>query len=164
VDEQLSLSNVPPASVASVRIRSLLLGFRRNAQNALVFTVDQTKRERFMNRIIMAFALGIACAPGVGLAQDSDTPAPTDTAPPPPSADCTTLDCNTNRNQQDNLNNSSGTPSAPDSLGEDRGTTSGSGTLTPTTPNDSLSGDDNDGGLGSRGSSGGGLSDGDSGL
>ena len=68
-----------------------------------------------------------------------------------------------NRQQQDNLNNNSGTPSAPDSLGEDRGTTGGSGTLTPTTPNDSLSGDDNDGGLGSSGSSGGGLSGGDSG-
>lgn len=115
-----------------------------------------------MNRIIVAFALGIACAPGLVLAQDTEAPAPADTAPPPPSADCTTFDCNTNRQQQDNLNNNSGTPSAPDSLGEDRGTTGGSGTLTPTTPNDSLSGDDNDGGLGE--SSGGGLSDGDSGL
>src|SRR5919108_1680034 len=115
-----------------------------------------------MNRIILARALGIACAPGVTLAQDSDAPAPADTAPPPPSADCTTLDCNTNRQQQDNLNNNSGTPSAPDSLGEDRGTTGGSGTLPPTPRNDSLSGDDNDGGLGE--SSGGGLSGGDSGL
>lgn len=75
-----------------------------------------------MNRIIMAFALGIACVPGVALAQDSDAPAPADTTPPP-SADCTTFDCNTNRQQQHNLNNNSGTPSAPDSLGEDRGTT-----------------------------------------
>ena len=65
-----------------------------------------------------------------------------------------TLDCNSNRQQQDNLNNNSGTPSAPDSLGEDRGTTGGSGTLAPTTPNDSLSGDDNDGGLGGGGSNG----------
>ena len=115
-----------------------------------------------MNRIVMALALGIVCAPGLALAQDSDAPAPANT-PPPPSADCTTLDCNTARQQQDNLNNNSGTPSAPDSLGEDRGTTGGSGTLTPTTPNESLSGDDNDGGLSSRGSSGGGLSGGDSG-
>ena len=116
-----------------------------------------------MNRTIMAIAIGLACAPGVAMAQDSDAPAPADTTPPP-SADCTTLDCNTNRQQQDNLNNDSGTPSAPDSLGDDRGTTGGSGTLTPTTPNDSLSGDDNDGGLGSSGSDRGGLSGGDSGL
>ena len=115
-----------------------------------------------MNRIIAALVLGMACAPGMALAQDSDAPAPADTTPP--SADCTTLDCNTTRQQQDNLNNDSGTPSAPDSLGEDGGTTGGSGTLPPTTPNDSLSGDDNDGGLGSRGSSGGGLSGGDSGV
>lgn len=74
-----------------------------------------------MNRIIVALALGVACAPGAALAQDSDAPAAIDTAPPP-SADCTTLDCNTNRQQQNNLNNNSGTPSAPDSLGEDRGT------------------------------------------
>ena len=118
-----------------------------------------------MNRIIVALALGMTCLPGMAFARDSDAPAATETAPPPPSADCTTLDCNTTRQQQDNLNNNSGTPSAPDSLGEDRGTTGGSGTLAPTTPNDSLSGDDNDGGLGSRGSSGnGGLSGGDSGL
>jgi hypothetical protein len=116
-----------------------------------------------MNRTIMAIAIGLACAPGMAMAQDSDAPAPADTTPPP-SADCTTLDCNTNRQQQDNLNNDSGTPSAPDSLGDDRGTTGGSGTLTPTTPNDSLSGDDKDGGLGSSGSDRGGLSGGDSGL
>jgi hypothetical protein len=115
-----------------------------------------------MKRNIAALAFGIVIVPAVAMAQDTDAPAATDT-PPPPSADCTTLDCNTNRQQQDNLNNSSGTPSAPDSLGEDRGTTGGSGTLTPTTPNDSLSGDDNDGGLGARGSSGG-LSGGDSEL
>ena len=115
-----------------------------------------------MNRIIVALASGLVFAPGVVLAQDIDAPAPADTTPAP-SADCTTLDCNTNRNQQDNLNNNSGTPSAPDSLGEDQGTTGGSGTLTPTAPNDSLSGDDNRGGLGSGGSSGGGLSGGDSG-
>ena len=115
-----------------------------------------------MKRIIMALAFGLACAPGVALGQDSDPPAQPDTTPPP-SADCTTLDCNTDRNQQDNLNNNSGTPSAPDSLGEDRGTTGGSGTLTPTTPNDSLSSDDNDGGLGSSGASSGGLSGGGSG-
>ena len=95
-----------------------------------------------MNRIIVALALGLAYAPGLALAQDSNAPAPANTTPPP-SADCTTLDCNTNRNQQDNLNNNSGTPSAPDSLGEDQGTTGGSGTLTPTPPNDSLSGDVN---------------------
>jgi hypothetical protein len=112
-----------------------------------------------MNRIIIALALGIACAPGVALAQNADAPTPTDTAPPPPSADCTTLDCNTSRQQQDDLN-SSGTPSAPDSLGDDRSTTSGSGTLAPSTPHESLSGDDNGGGLGSGGSSG--LSGGDS--
>ncbi|HJT15073.1 MAG TPA: hypothetical protein VJ790_20790 [Dongiaceae bacterium] len=116
-----------------------------------------------MNRPILALAFGLAFAPGVALAQDSDAPAPAGTTPPP-SADCTTLDCNTNRQQQDSLNNNSGTPSAPDSLGEDRGTTGGSGTLTPTTPSDSLSGDDNDGGLGSTGSDRGGLSSGDSGL
>ncbi|HJR23439.1 MAG TPA: hypothetical protein VJ822_17530 [Dongiaceae bacterium] len=116
-----------------------------------------------MNRVTLALAFGLAFAPGVVLAQDSGVPAPMDTTSPP-SADCTTFDCNTNRQQQDNLNNNSGTPSAPDSLGEDRGTTGGSGTLAPTTPNDSLSGDDNDGGLGSGGSSGGGLSGGDSEL
>ena len=116
-----------------------------------------------MSRIIGALAFGVAFASGVAMAQDSETPAPV-TTPPPPSADCTTLDCNTNRQQQDNLNNNSGTPSAPDSLGEDRGTTGGSGTLTPTPRNDSLSGDDNDGGLGSTGSDRGGLSGGDSGL
>ena len=116
-----------------------------------------------MNSIITALVLGLACAPGVAVAQDSDAPAPADTTPAP-SADCPTLDCNTNRNQQDNLNNNSGTPSAPDSLGDDRGTTGGSGTLPPTSPNDSLSGDDNDGGLGSSGSDRGGLSGGDSGL
>jgi hypothetical protein len=115
-----------------------------------------------MNRIMMVLALGLVGAPGGALAQDSEPPAPADTTPPP-SADCATLDCNTNRQQQDDLNNNSGTPSAPDSLGEDRSTTGGSGTLTPTTPNDSLSGDDNDGGLGSGGSSGGGLSGGGSG-
>lgn len=113
-----------------------------------------------MNRIITAVALSLAFAPA--LAQDGDALAPADTAPPP-SADCTTLDCNTNRQQQDNLDNNSGTPSAPDSLGEDRGTTGGSGTLTPTPRNDSLSGDDSRGGLDSSGSSGGGLSGGDSG-
>jgi hypothetical protein len=133
----------------------------RNARRVLLFTVDQPEQERFMNRIIAAFALGLACAPSLAMAQDSDAP-PTNNAPPPPSADCTTLDCNSNRQQQDNLNNNSGTPGAQDSLGDDRGTTGSSGTLPPTSPNDSLSGDDNDGGLGSRGSSGGGLSGGDS--
>ena len=83
-----------------------------------------------MNRIVMALALSLACAPGVALAQDSDAPAPADTTPPP-SADCTTLDCNTTRQQQDNLNNNSGTPGAQDSLGDDQGTTGGSGTLPP---------------------------------
>ena len=106
-----------------------------------------------MNRIIMVLALSLVCAPGAALAQDSDVPAPANTTPAP-SADCTTLDCNTTRQQQDNLNNNSGTPGAQDSLGEDRGTTGGSGTLPPTTPNDSLSGDDNDGGLGGGGGNG----------
>jgi len=79
---------------------------------------------------------------------------------PAPSADCTTLDCNSNRQQQDNLNNNSGTPGAEDSLGDDQGTTGGSGTLAPTKPNDSLGGDDNRGGLGGGGSLGGGSSSG----
>ncbi len=124
-----------------------------------------------MNRIMMVLGLSLACVPGVALAQDSDAPAPADTTPPP-SADCTTLDCNTSRQQQDNLNNDSGTPGAQDSLGDDRGATGGSGTLPPTIPDRSLGGNDNDSGLdGSKsnglsgsgslngGSSGGGLSD-----
>jgi hypothetical protein len=109
-------------------------------------------RSDFMNRMIVAFMFGLACAPGVVLAQDSDAPAATDTTPAP-SADCATLDCNSTRQQQDNLNNNSGTPGAQDSLGDDRGTSGGSGTLTPT-PNDSLGGDDNRGGLGGGGSDG----------
>lgn len=115
-----------------------------------------------MNRIIMAIALGLACAPTLALAQDSDAPAQSDTLPAP-SADCTTLDCNSTRQQQDNLNNDSGTPGAQDSLGDDRGTTGGSGTLAPTTPSDSLGGDDKSGGLGGGGLSGsGGLNGGSS--
>ena len=116
-----------------------------------------------MNRIIVALALGLTCVSGAAIAQDTEAPAANETAPPPPSADCATLDCNTTRQQQDNLNNNSGTPSAQDSLGEDHGTTGGSGTLPPSSPNGSLSGNDNDGGLGSRESgSRGGLSGGDS--
>jgi hypothetical protein len=120
-----------------------------------------------MKRTLAALAFSALIMPGAALAQSSDAPAPADTTPAP-SADCTTLDCNNARQQQDNLNNNSGTPGAQDSLGDDQGTTGGSGTLSPTTPNDSLSGDDNSGGLGggdsgglsgSGNSSGGGLSD-----
>jgi serine/threonine-protein kinase len=119
-----------------------------------------------MTRTLAALAFGALIMPGLALAQSSDAPAPADTTPAP-SADCTTLDCNNARQQQDNLNNNSGTPGAQDSPGDDQGTTGGSGTLSPTTPNDSLSGDDNSGGLGggdngglsgSGGSSSGGLS------
>jgi hypothetical protein len=113
-----------------------------------------------MKRMIVAFVLGLAGAPAVAIAQDSDAPAATDTTPAP-SADCTTLDCNSTRQQQDNLNNNSGTPSAPDSLGDDRGAAGASGTLPPSTPSDSLGNDDNGGGLDSRSGSGG-LSGGDS--
>ena len=124
-----------------------------------------------MNRIIVALAFSVVCAAGTAIAQDNDAPAPANT-PPAPSADCTSLDCNSSRQQQDNLNNNSGTPGAQDSLGDDQGTTGGSGALPPTTPNDSLGGDDNRGGLGGGksdglsgsgslggGSSSGGLSD-----
>jgi hypothetical protein len=106
-----------------------------------------------MKRTLVALAFGALIVPGMAAAQDSNAPAQTDTSPAP-SADCVTADCTTNRNQQDNLNNNSGTPGAQDSLGDDRGTSGGSGTLTPTTPNDSLGGDDNRGGLGSGGSDG----------
>lgn len=112
-----------------------------------------------MNRITMALAVGIVCAPTLAIAQDDDAPAQSDTTPAP-SADCATLDCNSTRQQQDNLNNNSGTPGAQDSLGDDQGTTGGSGTLAPTTPNDSLSGDDNRGGLSGSGGLDGGSSSG----
>lgn len=104
-----------------------------------------------MKRTLVALAFGALIAPGVALAQDNTAPAD---STPPPSADCATADCTTNRNQQDKLNNNSGTPGAQDSLGDDRSTTNGSGTLPPTTPNDSLGSDDNRGGLGGGGSNG----------
>jgi hypothetical protein len=122
-----------------------------------------------MRLSILALSLATLCIPGVALAQSNTTPRPIDPTPAP-SADCTTPDCNAMRSQQDNLNNNSGTPAAPNSLGDqNRGTSSGSGTLPPTTPDDSLGGNSsrgldsggNDGGLGGGSlggsSSGGGM-------
>lgn len=90
------------------------------------------------------------------------TPAPDTTMPP--SADCggrsgaAAADCNTLRNEQDRLNNGSGSSGAQDPLdgstGNDGSTggTGGSGTLSPTVPGGSLGGSSDGGSSGGGGS------------
>jgi hypothetical protein len=115
---------------------------------------------------VLALSLATLCIPSVTMAQTgTTTTTPSPDAATPPTADCSTLsgsaaaDCNAQRNQQDQLDNGSGTGGALQTPStSSHGTTGGSGTLTPTIPDSTLGGggSNNNTGTGLGGSSSGG--------